>query len=84
MDKDPAADAEIAERRDRAVVAAHAHVPHAPPGFAADAEPDHFVVAPQGAIEEDQRAPRRVGGGARSVIAAQPGIKRRIFRSLCR
>src|SRR5439155_12766455 len=56
MDEDPAPDAEITKRGDRAVLAAHAHVPHAPAGLAADPEADHLVVAPQGPVKKYQRA----------------------------
>src|SRR5947209_14197438 len=48
-------DAEVAEGRDRAVLAGHAHMAHALPGLAADAEPDHLVILPQRAVEEDER-----------------------------
>src|SRR5262249_6329009 len=63
MDEDTAADAEIAKGRDRAVLAGHAHMPHAPTGLAADPEPDHLVVAPQGPVEKHQRAASKPTAG---------------------
>jgi hypothetical protein len=52
--------------RDRAVIAAHAHVPHAPAGLAADAEADHLVVLPERTVKKHKRtsgqaAPEAVG-----------------------
>src|SRR5438270_8441791 len=55
VNEDLTLDAEVAEGGDRATLAGHAHMAHALPGFAADAEPDHLVVSPQRAVEEDER-----------------------------
>src|SRR4029077_10644873 len=56
MDEDRAPDAEITKDCNRAVIAAHAHMPHAAACLAADPEPDHFVVAPQGPVKKYERA----------------------------
>jgi len=42
-------------------------------------EADHFVVAPQGPVEKRRARCPRGGGGARPVIAAQPGMKKNDF-----
>src|SRR5262249_44737327 len=57
MNEDPAAYPEVAKRRDRAVLAAHADMAHAPAGLIPHAEPDHLVILPQCPIEEHQFGP---------------------------
>src|SRR5262249_11713214 len=57
VDEDSTADSEVPKSGDSAVIAAHAHMPHAPASLGADPEPDHLVVAPQGSVEKNKRAP---------------------------
>ena len=68
----------IAERGNRTVLAAHADMPHSAAGLVSDAEPDHLVVAPQSPVEKHQLASGQPLA-SRSVIAAQPGMKKKDF-----
>src|SRR6185312_15561383 len=84
MDEELARDAEIGELSHRAVAPGHAQMPHAAPGLAAEAGADHLVVAPQRAVEEQERGaaePRLElvveRGAGRHVVEALAGRRRR-------
>ena len=55
MQKNLPVDAEIGQGRDRAIVSRHRNMSHGLPGLGAEARRDQFVIAPDRAVEEDQR-----------------------------
>src|SRR6266852_4398212 len=72
VDEYLAFDAEVTESGNDTIVAGHAHMTHAASGLAADTETDHLVIAPQCAIEEDERgAPEALRQGLRHCGAAR-------------
>src|SRR5471030_788980 len=57
VEENLALDGEIAKSGDRAVLARDAHMPHALSCLVADAALYHLVIAPQRAVEKDERRP---------------------------
>src|SRR5215472_1101531 len=58
MNEQLALDAEIGERRHRAVRAGHAEMTHSPSGLGTETGGDHLVIAPERTVEEQERCAR--------------------------